>query len=121
MMKTDTLALTLSALALSLSIVSAIADHKSTSNRSSITISTDAQIMESRVYVSDYDNRVKNATSMINSCDRALDKCKRLAYDAYSVEYDSFGDISKDVKAEYQHHKSISIKPLTMEINNVGK
>lgn len=119
-MKTDTLALTLSALALSLSII-VLCYRNSDTDIKEIVNPTDAQIMESRLYVSDYDNRMTNATKMINSCDRALGKCKRLAYDAYSIEYDSFGDISKDVKAEYQHHKSISIKPLTMEINNVGK
>ena len=120
-MKIETFALMLSAFALSVSIVLLIIGDGSKEYKQEVTNPTDAQIMESRVYVSDYDNRVKNATSMINSCDRALDKCKRIAYDAYSIEYDSFGDIKNDIKAEYQHHKSITMKPLTMEINNVGK
>lgn len=120
-MKTDTLALVLSTLALCASIALMIVDAKGDNQSATKLNPTDAQIMESRVYVSDYDDRVKKSTNMINSCDRALDKCKRLAYDAYSIPYDLYGDISKDIKAEYQHHKSISIKPLTVEINNVGK
>lgn len=119
-MKIETFTLILSAFALSISIAVLCYGNNDTDIKE-IVNPTDAQIMESRLYVSDYDNRVTNATKIINSCDRALDKCKRLAYDTYSIEYDSFGNISKDVKAEYQHHKSISVKPLTVEINNVGK
>lgn len=120
-MKIETFALMLSAFALSVSIVLLIIGDGSKEYKQEVTNPTDAQIMESRVYVSDYDHRLKEATKAINSCSRYLADCKRMAYDAYSIEYNSFGDISKDVKAEYQHHKSISIKPLTMEINNVWK
>lgn len=120
-MKTDTIAFVLSILALCISVASVIVDIEEDSKSATKLNPTDAQIMESRLYVSDYDNRVKKATNMINSCDRALAKCKRLAYDAYSIEYGSYGNILDSVKAEYTYHKSISIKPLTVEINNVGK
>ena len=64
-MKIETFALILSVFALSVSIVILYSGGIATTDTKEIVNPTDAQIMESRVYVSDYDNRVKNATSMI--------------------------------------------------------
>ena len=120
-MKIETFALMLSAFALSVSIVLLIIGDGSKEYKQEVTNPTDAQIMESRVYVSDYDHRLKEVTRAINSCSRYLADCKRMAYDAYLIDYDSYGNITNEIKSKYRYHKSISIKPLTVEINNVGK
>lgn len=88
---------------------------------------TDSEILYSRKYVIDFDQRIADANKFIFECvsatvptQDALKMCTANAYDAQGLRNSEKDDkvvlLSAIVK-DYDNHKRISLNPLSTEIN----
>lgn len=88
---------------------------------------TDSEILYSRKYVIDFDQRIADANKFIFECvsatvptQEALKMCTANAYDAQGLansEKDNKVVLLSAIVKDYDNHKRISLNPLSTEIN----
>lgn len=88
--------------------------------RKDIVNPSDADIMQARSYLADFDRRMEKADNSMKVCYtfsdlERFDRCKASVYDSVGFDYDVSTELTSSVKDQIDIYKRIAFMPLTTE------
>ena len=81
---------------------------------------TDADIMQTRSYLADFERRMEKVDSQMKVCYtfsemERFNRCKASVYDSVGFDYDVNTELRSGIKDEIENYKRIAFMPLTTE------
>ena len=81
---------------------------------------TDADIMQARSYLADFERRMEKVDSQMKVCYtfsemERFNRCKASVYDSVGFDYDVNTELRSGIKDEIENYKRIAFMPLTTE------
>ncbi len=81
---------------------------------------TDADIMQARSYLADFERRMEKVDSQMKVCYtfsemERFNRCKASVYDSVGFDYDVNTELRSGIKDDIENYKRIAFMPLTTE------